>query len=77
MVIQWVISVTWGDCLLTIGVALFLVGAFLMFMGNFHISRLPGDIIIKRKNFTFYFPIMTGIILSILLTLVINLFFRR
>jgi dipeptide/tripeptide permease len=36
-------------------------------------GKLPGDIIIKRENFTFYFPLATGIILSILITLVLYL----
>jgi hypothetical protein len=40
------------------------------------IGRLPGDIAIKRGNFTFYFPIVTSIVLSILLTLLL-MFLRR
>jgi hypothetical protein len=38
---------------------------------------LPGDILIKKKNFTFYFPLTTSIILSILLSLLMFLFFTR
>jgi len=38
------------------------------------IGRLPGDIIIKRDKFTFYFPLMTCIIISLLLTLLFSLF---
>ena len=38
------------------------------------IGRLPGDIMIKREKFTFYFPIVTCIIISIILTLVFSLF---
>jgi len=38
------------------------------------IGRLPGDIIIKRDKFTFYFPLMTCIIISLLLTLLFTLF---
>lgn len=41
------------------------------------LGRLPGDIVIQRPNFTFYFPLMTSIILSLLLTLAINLLIRR
>jgi hypothetical protein len=37
------------------------------------IGRLPGDIIIKRDKFTFYFPLMTSIIISLLLTLIFTL----
>jgi len=40
------------------------------------IGRLPGDISIKRGNFSFYFPIATSIVLSILLTLLFSLFRR-
>ena len=38
------------------------------------LGRLPGDFLISRKNFTFYFPLATSIILSIILTVLINLF---
>ena len=38
------------------------------------LGRLPGDILIRRKNFTFYFPLATSIILSIILTVLLNLF---
>jgi len=38
------------------------------------LGRLPGDILIRRKNFTFYFPLATSIILSIILTVLFNLF---
>jgi hypothetical protein len=40
-------------------------------------GRLPGDIVIRRENFTFYFPIMTSILLSLLLSLILFLFQRR
>lgn len=39
--------------------------------------RLPGDIIIKRDNFTFYFPWVSGIVISILLSIILGLFTRR
>ncbi len=41
-----------------------------------YIGRLPGDIIIRKKNFTFYFPLMTGLILSILLSLILYIIGR-
>jgi|LSQX01.2.fsa_nt_gb uncharacterized membrane protein YidH (DUF202 family) len=66
-----------GRMIIILGIVLLIVGALVMFLGHFHLSRLPGDIVIRKKNFTFYFPVMTGIILSILLTLVLNLFCRR
>ena len=44
---------------------------------HFSLGRLPGDLFIRRENFTFSFPIVTCLILSLLLTLLLNLFFRR
>ena len=41
------------------------------------LGHLPGDIVIKKENFAFYFPITTCIILSLVLTLVLWLIFRR
>lgn len=64
-----------GRMLIVMGVFLLLLGiAFYKFPG---IGRLPGDIFFKKGNFTFYFPIVTSIILSVLLTIVLNLFFRQ
>ena len=40
------------------------------------IGRLPGDIIVRRGGFTFYFPIVTGIIVSLVLTVLFSLFRR-
>lgn len=54
--------------------------AFFIFAGKLpffrQLGRLPGDILIKKKNFTFYFPLATSLIMSIILTLIM-LFFRR
>ncbi|KUO50642.1 MAG: hypothetical protein APF76_08320 [Desulfitibacter sp. BRH_c19] len=69
---------SFGRILLILGVVIFLLGGLIMIAGKVpYIGRLPGDIFIKRENFTFYFPLATGILLSIILTIVINLFFRR
>jgi len=38
------------------------------------LGRLPGDVLIRKGNFTFYFPLATSIVLSIILTVLINLF---
>lgn len=56
-----------GFIILFLGV-LFLFGDKIPFLG-----RLPGDIYIKKKNFTFYFPIVTSIILSLILSLILYL----
>jgi len=52
--------------------AVVLLGAKIPFLG-----RLPGDILIRRKNFTFYFPLATCIIISIILTLIFWLLRRK
>lgn len=53
--------------LMTIGAVIFIVGFLMQFI---HIGRLPGDIIIKKGNTTFYFPIVTSIVLSIVLSFI-------
>jgi hypothetical protein len=64
--------------LLLIGVTLVLLGGVLLLAGKVpFLGRLPGDIVIERKNFTFYFPLATSILLSIVLTLILSLFGRR
>ena len=63
-----------GRLLIAAGVVLVLVGLLLQ-MG-LPIGRLPGDVTIRRGNSTFYFPIVTCIVISIVLTL-IAAFFRR
>ena len=69
-----------------LGRLLILTGLFLVVLGvlitispkiHFPLGRLPGDIFIRKENFTFSFPIVTCLILSLLLTLLLNLFFRR
>jgi hypothetical protein len=68
-----------GRTLLIIGGVIVLVGLFLSFGPRlpFRIGRLPLDIHVQRDNFSFYFPLGTSIILSIVLTLVFALFNRR
>ncbi|UNC92622.1 DUF2905 domain-containing protein [Candidatus Contubernalis alkaliaceticus] len=66
-----------GRIILSIGGLLILIGLVVTLMGRFTgLGRLPGDIFIQRDNFTFYFPLATTIIISIVLTLLLN-FFRR
>jgi len=67
-----------GRILIIMGIVVTVLGALLFFGGKIPgIGRLPGDIFVQRGNFTFYFPLMTAILLSIILTVVLNLFFRR
>jgi hypothetical protein len=57
--------------LAVVGIVL-LAGARIPFLG-----RLPGDISVNRGNFRFYFPIVTSLVLSVLATIILNIFFRR
>ncbi len=67
-----------GRMLVFFGLVLAGVGLVLWLGGQlFNLGRLPGDIYIKKGNFAFYFPLATSIILSILLTLLLNVFWRR
>ena len=62
--------------LITIGVICILAGLLWPFLGKLGLGRLPGDIVIELPNFRFYFPIVTSILLSIVLSLVLWLFRR-
>lgn len=70
-----------GRVLLTLGAFLVLSGAFFYFGGRlpFRLGRLPGDIVREGKNSTFYFPIVTCVVLSVGLSLLFWLIskFRR
>lgn len=66
-----------GRILIILGIVLLLLGIILSYSHFFsflHLGRLPGDIRIRRGNFSFYFPLTTCIIVSILLTLVFYIF---
>lgn len=63
-----------GKLLVVAGLTLAAVGAILWLGKGF---RLPGDIVLARGNFTFAFPIVTCLVLSIALTILLNLFLRR
>ena len=55
---------------------LIVAGIGLLIMAGVPIGRLPGDITFRRGNFTFYFPVVTSIIISIVLTIVVALLRR-
>lgn len=55
--------------LITIGVVLILIGVVWPWLQKSGLGRLPGDIVVERENFRFYFPITTGIVISIVLSL--------
>lgn len=63
-----------GKFLIYIGVFLVIVGLFFILFEKFiHIGRLPGDIVYEKDNFKFYFPLGTSIVISIILTILLNL----
>jgi len=62
---------------LLIGLGLVLVVAGLLINMGVPIGRLPGDFTVRRGNFSFYFPLATSIIVSILLTLIVTFLGRR
>ena len=63
-----------GKLLVLLGLGIAAVGLLMMLGVPF--GRLPGDIVVRRGNFSFYFPLVTSIVLSILLTLFFSLFRR-
>jgi Protein of unknown function (DUF2905) len=64
-----------GRLLIVIGLLIAGVGLLITF--GVPVGRLPGDITIRRGNFTFYFPLATSVVASIVLTLLFMLFTRR
>jgi Protein of unknown function (DUF2905) len=67
-----------GKLLVFCGLLVALVGALLIASGrmNLPVGRLPGDLIYKGKNTTFYFPLATSILVSIVLSLILYLVAR-
>ena len=71
-----------GKILLGLGLLMVVVGGILLAAGHISgkvpwLGRLPGDIYIQREKWTFYFPLTTSILISIILTLIFSLFGRR
>lgn len=60
------------------GITLFLIGGGVYLAAKFGIplGRLPGDIRIEREGFSFYFPLASGILVSVVLTIILNLVVR-
>jgi uncharacterized membrane-anchored protein YitT (DUF2179 family) len=67
-----------GKILLLVGGVIVLMGAVLLLAGRLHLplGRLPGDIVYRGKNTVFYFPIVTCILISVILSLIFWLFGR-
>jgi hypothetical protein len=57
--------------LITLGLVILAIGLLWPYLGRLGLGRLPGDIVIERENMTFYFPLMTCLLVSLLLSLVL------
>lgn len=68
---------TLGKVLLVVGGLIVAAGAYLAFGGRLPFGQLPGDISLSRGNGSFSLPITTCIVLSILLTVILNIVLRR
>ncbi len=67
-----------GKSLIVLGLVIAAVGVLFNFAGKLPwLGRLPGDIYIKRENFTFYFPLATSILISVILSLIFWLIGRK
>jgi hypothetical protein len=66
-----------GKLLIVAGIVLLIVGLFFVFSPRIpFLGKLPGDIMVKRENFTFYFPLASSILLSVLISLILYLIRR-
>jgi hypothetical protein len=66
-----------GKLLIGGAVVLLVLGGIFLLLGRFGLDRLPGDLVFRRGNFTVYAPIGLMIVVSVILTILLNLFFRR
>ena len=67
-----------GEILLVFGLVMVVLGLILLLVGRVPwLGRLPGDIYVQRGNWSFYFPLSTCLIVSVILTLLFSLFGRR
>ena len=62
-----------AEIFIFIGVVFILIGMFLYVFKDFPLFRLPGDIVVEKENFKFYFPITSAIVISIVLSLIFSI----
>lgn len=64
-----------GRLLVVLGIALILIGGIIMLLGRtgLPLGRLPGDIVYRSKSSTFYFPVASSILISVVLSIVLAL----
>ncbi len=65
-----------GKLLIIVGIVCIVIGLFITYGPKISLGRLPGDIVVERENVRFYFPVVTSIIVSIILSVLIYLFNR-
>jgi hypothetical protein len=65
-----------GRILILIGIAIVLIGLLWPWLSKLGLGRLPGDIVVQRQGFSFYFPIVTCLIISVVASLLFWLFRR-
>ena len=63
--------------LILFGVLLILVGIAWPWLSKLPLGRLPGDIVVERENFRFYFPLATGLLVSVVLSLLLWWWYRK
>ncbi len=65
-----------GKSIIFVGIIIIIIGVLLLFSDKlpFNLGRLPGDISYKKENFSFYFPITTSILISIILSILFYIF---
>lgn len=66
-----------GRGLIVCGLVVALIGLVIVIANKLGLGRMPGDIVIERKNLRVYFPIVTSLVVSIILTILANLLLRR
>ena len=66
-----------GRLLVGAAVVLLVLGGLFLLLGRVGLDRLPGDLVFKRGNVTVYFPIGLMILISVVATIVLNIFLRR
>jgi hypothetical protein len=57
--------------LIALGLVILVIGLLWPYLSRLGLGRLPGDIVIERENMTFYFPLMTCLLVSLLLSLIL------
>jgi hypothetical protein len=72
------IGENFGRSIILMGIVLVVVGLLFVLIGKgTGLPKLPGDIYIKKDNFVFYFPWVSSIVISIIFSLILYLFFRK